>query len=159
MGCGLLTLTINSLFGTSHKSESAVMAAWYNEIDPYGAIGLPAAGAGAPHIRQRLWFVADAAGERRERLGQARRRNPETDGRGTPGGLGHAGPTDGHWASADWLLCRDGRWRPVEPGACPLVDGAAGCVERLRAYGNAIVPQVAAEVIRAYVAYQTEQMR
>ncbi|HDR8974008.1 DNA cytosine methyltransferase [Burkholderia vietnamiensis] len=44
-----------------------------------------------------------------------------------------AGPTNGLWRAADWLLCRDGKWRPVEPGTFPLVDGAAGSVGRVRA--------------------------
>jgi len=60
-------------------------------------------------------------------------------------------PTNGHWRAADWLQCRDGKWRPVEPGTFPLVNGAPARVGRLRAYGNAIVPQVAAEVIGAYL--------
>lgn len=25
------------------------------------------------------------------------------------------GPTNGFWGNADWLLCRDDKWRPVEP--------------------------------------------
>lgn len=62
-----------------------------------------------------------------------------------------ARPTDGHWRDADWLHCRDGKFRPVEPGTFPLVNGAPARVGRLRAYGNAIVPQVAAEVIGAYL--------
>lgn len=62
-----------------------------------------------------------------------------------------ARPTDGHWRAADWLFCRDGKWRPVEPGTFPLAHGAPARVGRLRAYGNAIVPQVAAEVIGAYL--------
>jgi DNA (cytosine-5)-methyltransferase 1 len=61
------------------------------------------------------------------------------------------GPTNGHWRDADWLFCRDGRWRPAEPGSFPLAHGASARVGRLRAYGNAIVPQVAAEVIRAFM--------
>ncbi|MCA8237699.1 DNA cytosine methyltransferase [Burkholderia cenocepacia] len=44
-----------------------------------------------------------------------------------------AGPTNGFWRAADWLLCRDGKWRPVEPGTFPLVDGSAGGVGRVRA--------------------------
>ncbi|NML34887.1 DNA cytosine methyltransferase [Paraburkholderia antibiotica] len=60
-----------------------------------------------------------------------------------------AGPTNGFWRAADWLLCRDGKWRPVEPGTFPLVDGAPARVGRLRAYGNAINAEAAAEFIRA----------
>jgi hypothetical protein len=55
------------------------------------------------------------------------------------------------WRSADWLLCRDGKYRPVEPGTFPLAHGVAARGGKLRAYGNAIVPQVAEEVIRAYL--------
>lgn len=76
------------------------------------------------------------------------------------------GPTNGFWRASDWILCRDGKWRPVEPGTFPLVDGSAGGmgrvradqerfaahtprkdqgsrVGRLRAYGNAINAQQA----------------
>ena len=42
------------------------------------------------------------------------------------------GPTNGLWAAADWLLCRDGRWRPVEPGPQQMVDGFAESLGRLR---------------------------
>lgn len=74
---------------------------------------------------------------------------------------------NGFWRDADWLFCRDGKWRPVEPGIEPLVDGAAarmGRVEpgvarvassnrigRLKGYGNAINAQAAAAFIRAYM--------
>ena len=74
---------------------------------------------------------------------------------------------NGFWRDADWLLCRDGKWRPVEPGTFPLVDGAAarlGRVEpgvarvassnrvgRLKGYGNAINAQAASAFIRAYM--------
>ncbi|MGU7839425.1 DNA cytosine methyltransferase [Burkholderia sp. AW33-5] len=52
---------------------------------------------------------------------------------GAPERQPHAGPTNGFWRAADWLLCRDGKWRPVEPSTFPLVDGAAGSVGRVRA--------------------------
>lgn len=74
---------------------------------------------------------------------------------------------NGFWRDADWLLCRDGKWRPVEPGTFPLVNGSAarmGRVEpgvarvassnrvgRLKGYGNAINAQAAAAFIRAYM--------
>ena len=58
---------------------------------------------------------------------------------------------------ADWLFCRDGKWRPVGPGASPLVDAAPARVGRLRAidtqspsrvgrlraYGNALDAETA----------------
>ena len=59
----------------------------------------------------------------------------QPDAAGNPG---RPGPTNGFWSDADWLYCRDGRWRPVEPGTFPLAHGAAARVGRLRAYGNAI---------------------
>ena len=57
--------------------------------------------------------------------------------------------TNGHWRDADWLFCRDGKWRPVEPGTSPLVNGAAARVGRLRGYGNAIVAQAAQAFIES----------
>jgi DNA (cytosine-5)-methyltransferase 1 len=57
-----------------------------------------------------------------------------------------------HWAACDWLPCTDGKARPVEPGTFPLAHGIRNRVGRLRAYGNAIVPQVAAEFIGAVMA-------
>ncbi|TGP43438.1 DNA cytosine methyltransferase [bacterium M00.F.Ca.ET.228.01.1.1] len=60
-----------------------------------------------------------------------------------------AGPTNGFWRAADWLLCRDGKWRPVEPGTFPLAHGAPARVGRLRAYGNAINREAAAAFIAA----------
>ena len=58
-------------------------------------------------------------------------------------------PTNGNWRNADWLGCRDGKFRPVGPGTFPLVNGAAARVGRLRGYGNAIVAQVAQTFIEA----------
>ncbi len=83
----------------------------------------------------------------------------------------HSGPFNGFWSDVDWLCCRDGRWRPVRPGAFPLVNGSAGNLGRMRAdqeaiaalqrkdqgsrigrlkgYGNAINAIAAAEFIKA----------
>jgi DNA (cytosine-5)-methyltransferase 1 len=63
----------------------------------------------------------------------------------------HAHETNGFWSDADWLLCRDGKWRPVRPQSFPLVDGATARVGRLRAYGNAITAQVAQGLIESYM--------
>jgi DNA (cytosine-5)-methyltransferase 1 len=57
----------------------------------------------------------------------------------------------GVWRDPDWLLCRDGRWRPVEPGTFPLADGLPGRMGLLRGYGNAIVPSLAAEFVKAFL--------
>lgn len=64
---------------------------------------------------------------------------------------GPAGPTNGYWADADWLGCRDGKWRPVEPGTFPLAHGAPARVGRLRAYGNAINAYQAQVFIEAHL--------
>ena len=165
----------------------------------FGAFDLSASGFGAPHIRQRLWFVADTdnAGsqgwiprgpdqEREDQHGHAGRNGATHigvgntdlhDGRHGDRALtsdgqarvehgsasasdgmdrGPSGKTNGHWRDADWIFCRDGKWRPVEPNTCPLVDGATSRVGRLRAYGNGIVPQVAQGLIESYMETREE---
>lgn len=55
------------------------------------------------------------------------------------------------WSGADWIRAADGKARRVEPSIRLLAHGVPARVGKLRAYGNAIVPQVAAEVIGAYL--------
>ena len=64
---------------------------------------------------------------------------------------------------ADWLFCRDGKWRPVEPGTLPLADAAPARVGRLcpweteapsrvgllRAYGNGLDAETATTFVSA----------
>ena len=50
-----------------------------------------------------------------------------------------------------WIIGADGKARRVEPGIRLLAHGVPARVAKLRAFGNAIVPQVAAEVIGAYL--------
>lgn len=97
-----------------------------------------------------------------------------------PGGM-EGGPDAAHdfWGTADWIYCRDDKWRPVEPGTFPLAHGLpkgmgaadprlAGLAEMagldgaslkrakrhriaaLKIYGNAIAPPVAAQFIRDF---------
>ncbi len=175
----------------------------------FGLVPFTSAGIGAPHIRERAYWVANATGQLHHQCNDGtnelgRKGNPEQNRMGGGiGGLGNAnvarlerlggndgaagwegttGPAtapgvllrplevNGFWRDADWLLCRDGKWRPVEPGTFPLVDGAssrlvrkqpgvAGLARmasrnrtgRLKGYGNAINAQAAAAFIRAYM--------
>ena len=144
-----------------------------------GAAVIPACAVDAPHRRDRLWFVADAKSEQAWRQGQSRFQPIVAQrgicdvvdavrlGRQRPGALGGPGNTAagdngqasdavnagaGFWAEHRWAVGADGKARRVEPSIRLLVDGVPpGRVGRLRAYGNAIVPQVAAEVIRAFM--------
>lgn len=155
-----------------------------------GASDLCAAGIGAPHIRQRLYFRADAMySERRE---EQQSRDDERNGNdfGRPQAHGQFGTcseisngvgsdadlptiprqrqfggkvlfgqetielglntaTRGFWADCDWWHGKDEKFRPIEPGIFPLAHGVSARVGRLRGYGNAIVPQIAAEFIKA----------
>ena len=54
------------------------------------------------------------------------------------------------WSELEWLPCADGKARPTQPGLFPLAHGIPARMGRLRAYGNAIVPQVVAAFIAAY---------
>ena len=60
-------------------------------------------------------------------------------------------PGDPSRPGADWLLCRDSRWRPVEPGTCPLVDEDPARMVRLRGYGDAIDVETFTQLISAYM--------
>jgi DNA (cytosine-5)-methyltransferase 1 len=42
------------------------------------------------------------------------------------------GPTNGFWGASDWLFCKDGKWRPVEPSTQPLADGTSIIVGRMQ---------------------------
>jgi len=75
-------------------------------------------------------------------------------GRGQGGTAPEPGPA--FWASAVPILCRDGKYRrvPIEPALFPLVDGLQDRVGLLRGSGNAIVPQVAAAFIKAFLEFE-----
>ena len=96
--------------------------------------------------------LADANSNGRSAGSEAAQATGHRNSTGAEGGNDRpepAGPTNGFWRAADWLLCRDGKWRPVEPGTFPLANGIPNRVGRLRGYGNAIVPQQAAEFLVA----------
>lgn len=126
---------------------------------------IPAAAVGAPHRRDRVWIVAaDADGGRCELERRARRPDVQGACRGEPDGLGTRGHQ--HWPSSDNLDARSIRlaqWsrlqrsiaRQIAAASAPwewsaeppfrrVDDGVRKRVERarLKALGNAVVPQI-----------------
>ena len=55
------------------------------------------------------------------------------------------------WSDHVWLTGSDGKARRSQSGLPLLAHGVSNRVGRLRAYGNAIVPPLAAEVIKAFM--------
>lgn len=128
-GCGWLTGVFTDLESVGYRVAGA---------------DLCAAGVGAPHIRQRLFWVADsteAGASVRSEAGFAADRDEVAP---RPGPKRQRG---GWWGEAYWDM-PDAR-RRCEPGSLPLVDGVSERVDAIGGYGNAIVPQVAAAFIRA----------
>lgn len=75
---------------------------------------------------------------------------------GAHGGLGHNWRADAPMLGrepADWLFCRDGKWRPVGPGTFPLAHEAPARVGRLRGYGNAIDAETLTQFYAALIGH------
>ena len=107
---------------------------------------IPASAIGAPHQRDRTWIIA----------------YPNCQGvegpRATPrivktGPWGWCGKRDFQELCEAPFERRDMRW--PQPVLCRVDDGLFARVDRLRAIGNAIVPQVAEVIFRAIDAAQT----
>jgi len=153
-----------------------------------GAADLCAAGVGAPHIRQRLFWgarrVEDALYEGPPSEQAIWEPGPaEAGDAGTSGASGGLANTNRRgcgkerqsrelsqirgggadewvqvkststcfWHPYDVIPCADGKARRIEPTIQPLAHGVSGRVGLLRGAGNAIVPQVAATFVRAFM--------
>lgn len=152
------------IFGEQVSSKDGL--AWFDDVQTNlenenyatAALDLCSASVGAPHIRQRLFWVAHATSQRLQRCEQ---NTPyKTSQRWTSAqrhvinGIisnNECRATNGFWRDADWLLCSDDRRRPVEPGTFPLANGVTGRMGRLRAYGNAINAEVTRIFIESYL--------
>ena len=64
---------------------------------------------------------------------------------------GSASEFGSSWRHAEWAVGADGKARRVEPSIRLLANGVPARVGKLRAYGHAIVPILAAEIIAAYM--------
>lgn len=147
------------------QSDGSPEWAWIDDLQDrleaaHYAVGLsdiPAASVGAPHIRQRTFFgairLADTISSGLSgQGGESRAQEQRTSQCGVSYGFTERSRSyHDFWRDADWIFCRDGKWRPVEPGTFPLAHGLSARVGRLRGYGNAIVPQVAATFVEAFI--------
>ena len=71
---------------------------------------------------------------------------------GRPGDIGTIADSGLDWWSNFQLIpCLDGYYRRIEPGTHPLSHGVPSRLVKLRGYGNAIVPPLAAEFIRSFL--------
>jgi DNA (cytosine-5)-methyltransferase 1 len=191
-----------TFFGEQVASKDGL--AWFDTVQSdlegsqytVGAADLCSAGFGAPHIRQRLYFVGshvgspDAQGYTSSDASDCfiDRCRPESDREDEGSGIGLAhnnnaglperisnrrvqrealgasageaiercGLTNGFWREAEWIPCRDGKYRPIEPGSPPLATGITNRVGKLRGYGNALTAPVAQGFIEAFLEAERE---
>lgn len=145
------------VFGEQVASKAGLV--WFDlvqadlESEGYAATAfdLCAAGAGAPHIRQRLFWVGDTchAGAQGVR-GCEQIIHPER----REDAVGHslsAALDSPVWSAWESDKGADSRLRMLPRNFVADANGHTGRVGRLRAYGNAIVPQVAVKFIQSYM--------
>jgi DNA (cytosine-5)-methyltransferase 1 len=134
-----------------------------------GAIVLPAVAFDAPHRRDRVFLMAHAHSLREQQPQGAHRKERRWTGNGSttqPVPLPHTnGPRLAHrqtprtHATQDPQLERCGRprWAP-EPRVGRMVDGLPYRMDRVKALGNALVPQVAEHIGRLILAVEKEKI-
>lgn len=96
---------------------------------------IPAAAVGAEHVRERVWIVAYPNSRRREVGWLSELVWVEGESRRFPDRC------RGQWQFAD--APQGGAYWTAEPQVGRVADGFSGRVDRIRALGNAVVPQVA----------------
>lgn len=149
---------------TKRGVESAPEWAWLDDLSDrfeaahyaIGASDIPAAGIGAPHIRQRTFFgavrLADADDEGLSGLMQPIDINVQRIGRKTT----ERCFDESKLATSFWRQTfqaergADGVVRLYPDSARSIGNGVSAAMEQLRGYGNAIVPQAAATFIQAF---------
>ena len=134
------------------------------------AFEIPACSVNAPILRRRIWIVARAISsglEVGEGVGSDNGEERTTSKRGRdhvggahiderprqriPGEQGEENPYP-HWAGARPFYCADGKTRRIprpQSGIQLVASGIPERVARLTAAGNAICPQVAAEIMKS----------
>lgn len=129
---------------------------------------IPACAVGAPHKRDRIWIVAYASGSQWRSFNSSLRRCERDDrlpqGQESPSGLAAGSQAMANagcqllerWfrqsaqGSAQWL---------VEPDVGRVAHGVPARVDRLRALGNAVVPQIPEIIGRAIMSLVNEGER
>lgn len=106
-----------------------------------GAADLCAAGVRAPQLRQRIYWMADS------QVGRSRPAQPRNGEEETHGGWPHKASSDRRF------IDRFGNNYRIPKSEVPfVVNGFPGILGRISAYGNAIVPQLAATFIESAIA-------
>lgn len=102
--------------------------------------------------------VADADGQRWN--GRSRIFRPRRRGQPANGGVGHAdsAPANAHAAGrGPWRAVGEPGWWATEPDVGRVAHGVPARMDRLRALGNAVVPQVAEHIGRLILAADAER--
>jgi DNA (cytosine-5)-methyltransferase 1 len=126
---------------SGHQAEGG----WIGAVRPVAEAGELGGMADATGAGRQLFSGGEPAGVRSEEAGSERSQQ-QSGADGTSICVGETGrwpsPTNGHWRDADWLHCRDGKWRPVEARPQPLADGSSESLGR-------VCPKVCQEIEEA----------
>lgn len=113
------------------------------------AVDIPALSINAPHVRSRLYWVAQNMADSNS-IGTVRSGGKKriTDA-GSPQSVVVC--PELFWQDAGWITDATGKSRRIKPGVRLLAHGVPNRMALLRGFGNAVVPPLAAEVIKAFM--------